>query len=301
MRKVIVVIVVAAVLILLVMGTTVEVTEAEFVIVEHFGDPTRVLDSAGLHVTWPPPVDTIVRIDRRMQVLDPDPAEYLTSDKKNVLVACLMLWSVEDPVRFRVSVTDKRGAEARLTDIMLSEVGTVLGLHPLSSLVSVTEGEWAMEEVTRRITENTARKAVESFGVRVETVRIRRLNFPRQNKQAVFERMEAERERIATQYRSEGVEAQQKIEAQARRDEADLLAEARRKAEEIRGEADAESTRIYAEAFGRDPDFYEFIRSLEVYRKIIGENTTLVVPSDSKLLEVMKNPEKPAKPEEDGR
>jgi membrane protease subunit HflC len=301
MRKLILAAVVAAVVALLVLGSTFEVSEAEYVIVEHLGDPRRVIDEAGLHFKWPPPIDTVVRVDRRLMVLDPDPAEYLTSDKKNVLVSCLMVWSVEDPVRFRVSVLDERGAEARLTDIMLSEVGTVIGLHPLSSLVSITEGEWEMEEVTAKITANAAKKAAESFGVRISSVRVRRLNFPRQNKQAVFERMEAERERIATQYRSEGVEAAQKIEAQARRDEATLLAEAKRKAEEIRGEADAEATRVYAEAFGKDAGFYEFLRSLEVYRKIIGENATVVVPSDSKLLEVMKDPEKFTDPQEDDR
>lgn len=300
MKKPVLIVVVLAALVLLTLGSTVEVSEAEYLIVEHFGDPSRLLDSAGLYLKWPPPIDTVVRIDRRIQVLDPRSAEYLTEDKKNVLVSYFMVWRVAEPVKFRVSVSDKGGAEARLTDIMLSEVGTVLGQHPLSDLVCHEGDDWAMDEVMKTVTENATRKAREDFGIDVLTVRIKRLNFPRQNKQAVFERMEAERDRIAKQYRSEGIEEAFKIQAQARRDEATLLAEAKRSAEEIRGEADAEATRIYAEAFGKDPDFYEFVRSLEAYRKIIGENATVVIPDDSKLLEVMKDPGRHIEPDADG-
>ena len=124
----------------------------------------------------------------------------------------------------------------------------------------------------------------------IAAVRIKRLNFPPQNKQAVFRRMEAERQRIARLYRSEGEEEAEKIRASADREEAVLLNEARRQAEEIRGEADAEATRIYAEAFGQDPEFFEFVRSLEAYQNIIGESSTIVVPSDSELLKVLQTP-----------
>jgi membrane protease subunit HflC len=208
-----------------------------------------------------------------------------------------------------VTVADQRGAEARLVDIVRSEVGSTLGLHPLSELVwtppqesygSVAEGTAApnseepavgMSEVMEQITRSVAERAREGLGVEVSAVRIKRLNFPRQNKQAVFQRMEAERERIAKLYRSEGAEAAEKVMARAKLEEMRLVSDARRRAEEIRGEADAEATRIYSEAYGADPDFYEFLRSLETYRSIIGENTTIVVPSDARLLEVLRDPE----------
>ena len=193
-----------------------------------------------------------MRIDRRTNVLDPEAGEYLTSDKKNILVSNFLVWSVADPLRYLVSLTDKTSAEARLTDIRRSEVGTALGAHPLSALVSTEAQEQTMADVMRDITGKTARRASDSFGVHVAAVRIKRLNFPPQNKQAVFRRMEAERQRIARLYRSEGEEEAEKIRAQADREEAVLLNEARRQAEEIRGEADAEATRIYAEAFGQD-------------------------------------------------
>lgn len=290
MRSVLIVIGVVIVLALVAMAGTFQVQETEYVIVARFGDPRRVIDEAGLHFKWPPPVETLLRIDRRTNVLDPEPGEYLTSDKKNILVSNFLVWSVADPLRYLVSLTDKTSAEARLTDIMRSEVGTTLGAYPLSALVSTEAQDQTMADVMRDITRKTAQRASDSFGVHIAAVRIKRLNFPPQNKQAVFRRMEAERQRIARLYRSEGEEEAEKIRAQADREEAVLLNEARRQAEEIRGEADAEATRIYAEAFGQDPEFFEFVRSLEAYENIISESSTIVVPSDAELLRVLQTP-----------
>ena len=290
MRSVVTVIAVVVVVALVAIAGTFQVQETEYAIVARFGDPRRVIDEAGLHFKWPPPIETLLRIDRRTNVLDPEPGEYLTSDKKNILVSNFLVWSVADPLRYLVSLTDKTSAEARLTDIMRSEVGTTLGAYPLSALVSTEAQDQTMADVMHAITRKTAQRASDSFGVHVAAVRIKRLNFPPQNKQAVFRRMEAERQRIARQYRSEGEEEAEKIRAQADREEAVLLNEARRQAEEIRGEADAEATRIYAEAFGQDPEFFEFVRSLEAYQNIIGESSTIVVPSDAELLKVLQTP-----------
>ena len=300
MRSVLIVIGVVVVIALAAFAGTFQVQETEFAIVARFGDPRRVIEQAGLHFKWPPPFDTLLRIDRRTNVLDPEPGEYLTSDKKNILVSNFLVWSVADPLRYLVSLTDKNSAEARLTDIMRSEVGTTLGAYPLSALVSTEEQDQTMADVMRDITRKTAQRASDSFGVHIAAVRIKRLNFPPQNKQAVFRRMEAERQRIARLYRSEGEEEAEKIRASADREEAVLLNEARRQAEEIRGEADAEATRIYAEAFGQDPEFFEFVRSLEAYQNIISESSTIVVPSDAELLKVLQTPSGDAAPEQVG-
>ena len=300
MRSVLIVIGVVVVIALVAFAGTFQVQETEYAIVARFGDPRRMIDQAGLHFKWPPPIDTLLRIDRRTNVLDPEPGEYLTSDKKNILVSNFLVWSVADPLRYLVSLTDKNSAEARLTDIMRSEVGTTLGAYPLSALVSTEEQDQTMADVMRDITRKTAQRASANFGVHIAAVRIKRLNFPPQNKQAVFRRMEAERQRIARLYRSEGEEEAEKIRASADREEAVLLNEARRQAEEIRGEADAEATRIYAEAFGQDPEFFEFVRSLEAYQNIISESSTIVVPSDAELLKVLQTPNGDAAPEQVG-
>jgi len=136
--------------------------------------------------------------------------------------------------------------------------------------------------------------------IRVTAVRLKRINFPNENKRAVVRRMEAERKRIAKGYRSEGEEEADKIRARADREKASLIAEADRQAQVKRGEADAEAARIYAEAFQKDPQFYEFIRSLRAYREIIGEGTTIVIPDDSPLLRVLSDPERYLKDDDEG-
>ncbi|MEN8149872.1 MAG: protease modulator HflC [Planctomycetota bacterium] len=293
MKKLMVSLVLVAVLVLLFFAFTVTVDETESVIVLRFGDPRRVIDEAGLHFRWPPPIDTVRRIDRRIHVLDPDPDEILTSDKKNILVNSFLVWAVEDPKKFLVSVGDLAGAEARLTAVLRSEVGTTLGSYPLSSLITEEEGEGTeMASVMDRIAAAAAGKARNSFGIRVTAIRIKRINFPNENKRAVFQRMEAERKRIAKGFRSEGEEEADKIRARADREKAVLLAEAKRQAAVKRGQADAEAARIYAEAFEKDPEFFEFVRSLEAYGKIIDENSTVVIPDDSPLLRVLTDPER---------
>ena len=290
MRPLVVGVILVAVTILGMFTCLVQVNETEYVIVARFGDPRRVIKRAGLYLKWPPPMDTVIRIDRRIHILDPNAAEYLTLDKKNILVNGFVVWSVGDPIRYLVSATDQAGAEARLTDMMRSEFGTTLGAHALSVLVSTEPQERTLDDMMQEITQNLAHRARDTFGIDVAAVRIKRLNFPAQNKQSVFRRMEAERRRIARLYRSEGEEEAEKIRAQADREQAVLLNDAQRQAEILRGEADAEASRIYAEAYGQDPEFYEFLRSLQAYENIIQDTSTVVLPSDSELLNVLKYP-----------
>ncbi|MFH2001657.1 MAG: protease modulator HflC [Planctomycetota bacterium] len=293
-----------------------QVQETEYVIVKLFGDPWRVIKEPGFAWRWPWPVEELVRIDNRIkttEILDisqgegPRESEFLTRDKKNVLVNFYVVWRVFDPLKFLVSVNDEAGAESRLADVLRSELGAELGQYNLSDLVSTgkpgpgaeensdpdTEilppGETRIPEIMDNITQRADTAALRNFGIGVMGVRMKRLNFPRQNKQAVFQRMEAERERIAIQYRSEGKEQAEKLMAEADRHKEELINAANRKAEEIRGKADAEATRIYADAYGLDPVFYEFYQYLETYRQILNEDDLLIIPSDSKLLKLLND------------
>ena len=295
MRPLVVGLMVVAVLILGAFACLVQVGETEYAIVARFGDPRRVIKQAGLYIKWPPPMDTVIRIDRRIHVLDPSTAEYLTSDKKNILVNGFVVWSVHDPIRYLVSAANQAGAEARLTDMMRSELGATLGAYSLSVLISTEPQERTLDDMMQEITQNLARQARDNFGIEVAAVRIKRINFPAQNKAAVFRRMEAERRRIAQLYRAEGEEEAEKIRAQADREQAVLINDAQRQAEILRGEADAEASRIYAEAYGQDPEFYEFLRSLQAYQNIIQDTSTVILPSDSELLNVAQTPE-PSRP-----
>ena len=265
-----------------------QVNENEAVIVARFGDPSRVVEDAGLSFKYPPPIDTLIRVDRRTHILDPETVEYLTEDKKNVLVSCFVAWSVAEPIDFIRSARDLATAEARLADIALAELGSILGAHPLEALVSTAERETSMEDLDRELTDSIAERAQTDFGIKVHCARIKRLTYPRQNKEAVFNRMEAERKKIAQEIRAEGLESAERIRADAKKEAALLINEARRRAEELGGEGEAEATRIYGEAYGSDPEFYEFLRTLEVYERVFGEKTTIVIPASSELLEFLR-------------
>lgn len=287
-----------------------EVEETEYVVVTFFGDPWRIIKEPGIRLKWPWPVESVIRIDRRTHITSPEAAEFLTKDKKNVLVSFFVAWSVEDPLQFLKTVNDRLGAESRLQDRIRSEVGTQLSRYGLSELVTLAEieegadpavpgagepgplvqGESRITEMMERITAGTEEYLKKEFGIKLFAVRMKRLNFPSANKNAVFQRMKEERKRIATKYRSEGKEQAAKVRADADLQEALLLNVANRDAEKIRGEADAEATRVYAEAYAKDPEFYEFLRSLEAYEKMLDEKSTIVLPADSPLLDVL-NPD----------
>lgn len=266
---------------------TFTVEEGQLAVVTRFGDPRRIAEP-GLGLKWPAPIDQVVPIDMRMQVLDPDAAEYLTADKKNVMVDAFMAWSVAEPRKFLVSVRDQATAESRLAETLRSVVGDVLVTYPFAALVSHEPQERTLTDVARDLTTKAQDKAREAFGVDIHAVRLKRINFPVQNKESVFRRMEAERESIANGYRSEGAENYEKMKADADRQAAELAAEADRKVREIRGGAEAEAARIYAEAYGKDRSLYEFLRSLETVEKILGPTSTVVIPSDHEVLGVLQ-------------
>ncbi len=266
------------------------VGENQHAVVQRFGAPLRVASEAGLGLKLPAPIESVVHIDGRVNVLDPTPSEYLTRDKKNVIVDSFLAWSVDDPIRYMVSVANRAGAEARLTDVLRSVVGDVVSSHDFAALVSHQPQEIDLKDVVAKVTEVARAKAEESFGIEVRAVRIKRLNFPPQNKQAVFQRMEAERKSFAAAFRSEGLEKSQKIKADADLVEAKLLAESERKARELRGQADAEAARIYADAYGKDAELYRFLRSLEALDEVLGVKSTVILPADHELVKVLDGP-----------
>ncbi len=274
-----------------------QVEETEFAIVTFFGNPRDVYDDAGLGFKWPWPVEEVIRIDRRINITSPEENEYLTRDKKNVLVSFFVAWKVKDPEQFLVTVNDRPGAESRIQDIIRSEVGAKLGNHDLDRLLPLSEGsaennaadvDSIIPQIMNEITVSVAGMLETEFGIEVIAVRMKRLNFPRQNKQSVFDRMAAERARIAQGYRSEGEELAEKRKAEADRQQATMINEAQLTADEIRGKADADAARIYAEAYNQDPEFYEFLRKLEAYEVFLKQNATVVIPSDSPLLDVLR-------------
>jgi modulator of FtsH protease HflC len=274
-----------AALLLLIWLTFFAVRETEFVLVTQFGKPLYTVADAGLHMKWP--FQTATYFDRRLRIYNPRPSEFLTRDKKNVVIESYVAWRIQDPKRFVETVGDAVGAEMRLHDIVWSGLSAALGTHDLDTIVSTNLQIVKADEMLERLSSLTDRAALEQYGITVSDVRVKRLNLPEQNKQSVYARMRAERERIARQYRAEGEEQALSIRADADRQKEEILSAAYKEAEKVKGEGDADATRIYGQAYSRNPAFYKLLRTLESYKKIFDDKTTAILSSDSELLKVM--------------
>jgi len=251
--------------------------------VVQFGNPKRIIQEPGLYFKLPI-AQNLVRFERRVLTTDARESEYITLDKKRVLVDHVSRWRIEDPLQFYRSVRDRIRAMARLDDIISARLRQEIATHNFLDLIREKR-----EDIMAIVTKDT-RETAKSFGIEVTDVRIKRLDLPEEVQASVFARMRAERERIAKRYRAEGEEQAQQLRAAADREREVILATAYETSESLKGEGDAEATSIYANAFGKDAEFYAFTRRLQTYEKILNTDTTLVLNPDSELLNYLQSP-----------
>ena len=266
------------VLVTLVFFTTVFIVdETEQVVVLAFGKPVKTITKPGLNFKLPAPLQVAVTFDKRLLEYDVPPEEVLSMDKKTLIMDNYVRWRIIDPLLFLQTVQAIPTAKTRLDDIVYSELRQELGIHDMVEIITETR-DLIMDKVTAASNEES-----EKYGIEVVDVRIRRVDLPSENEASIYARMEAERNRKANMFRSEGEEEAQKIRAKTERDKTVILADAYKISQEIRGEGEARALDIYASSFSKDPKFYESVRTLETYEKVIDKKTTLVLPGDSKL------------------
>ena len=270
---------IALLLILLLFGmsTIIIVDETEQIVILQFGKPVRTLKDPGLNWKLPAPLQTSNSFEKRLLEYDVPPEEVLSRDKKSLIIDNYVRWRITDPLLFLQTVAAIPTAKTRLDDIVYSELRQELGTHDMVEIITENR-ELIMEKVTKASNEETSK-----YGIEVIDVRIRRVDLPKENEASIYARMEAERKRQANKFRSEGEEEAQKIRAATDRDKTVILADAYKSAQQIRGEGEAKALDVYASSFSKDPKFYEFIRTLETFEKVIDDKTTLVLPGDSKL------------------
>ena len=268
-------------IILFVLSTIIVVDETEQIVILQFGKPVQTITDPGLNFKFPAPIQVSNSFDKRLLEYDVPPEEILSRDKKSLIIDNYVRWRIVDPLLFLQTVRAIPTAKTRLDDIVYSELRQELGNHDMAEIITETR-ELIMENVTIASNEETSK-----YGIEVIDVRIRRVDLPRENEASIYARMEAERKRQANKFRSEGEEEAQKIRAATDRDKTVILAEAYKTAQKIRGEGEAEALDIYAKSFSKDPDFYEFLRTLETYEKVIDKKTTLVLPGESKLFKAL--------------
>ncbi|MBI3249356.1 MAG: protease modulator HflC [Deltaproteobacteria bacterium] len=256
--------------------------EQEQGIIVQLGDPKRIVQEPGLYLKLPF-IQNLVRLEKRILTTDARTAEYLTLDKKRVMVDQVSRWRIAQPLDFFRSVRDFERAQARVDDNISARLRQEIAAHNFLDLVRQKR-----EEIMATVTKDV-RETVKPFGIELIDVRVKQVDLPQEVQASVFARMRAERERIAKRYRAEGEEHAREIRAGADREREILLATAYETSQKLSGEGDAQASSIYASAFGQDPEFYAFTRRLQAYEKMLGSGTTLVLPSDSELLRYLQS------------
>ena len=257
------------------------VDETQQVVLLQLGKPVRTITEPGFNAKLPFPFQEKIVFDDRLLEYDSPPEAILSKDKKSLIVDNYVRWKIVDPLQFLKTVQAIPTAKSRMDDIVYSELRRELGTHDMVEIITENREE-IMDVVTKASNEATL-----SYGISVIDVRIRRVDLPSENEESIYARMEAERKRQANKFRSEGSEEAQKIRAATDRDKTIILADAYKEAEKIRGEGDAKAVQVYAKSYSADPKFYEFVRTLDAYKKVVDDKTTLVLPSDSKLFKLL--------------
>jgi membrane protease subunit HflC len=286
---ILVAVVIGAVIVLTSALFTVDQTERALVI--RFGSPQMPPREAGLHFKMPF-VDNVVYVDKRILDLDLPAQEVIASDQKRIVVDAFARYQIKEPLTFYQTVGSVEGANNRLATFLNSSLRRVLGENTFQNVVRDMR-----PQLMGRIRDQVNAEA-EKLGLTVSDVKIRRADLPEQNSQAIYQRMQTERQREAAEIRAQGGEAAQRIRSRADRDVSVIVAEAQRDAEQVRGDGDAQRNAIYAEAYGRDAEFFAFYRSMQAYEQgLKGDNTRLVLSPDTSFFRFFNGPDGAAAPQ----
>jgi len=259
------------------------VKEINQAIVLQFGDPKKVIATPGLQVKIPF-IQNVVFIDRRILSLDPAPEEVIASDQKRLIVDAYARFKIVDPLKFYISVGDERVARSRLATIINSRLRSVLGRQSLATLLSEDRSK------QMAIIQEGVNAEAEKFGITIIDVRIKRADLPQANSEAIYKRMQTEREREAKEFRAKGAEMAVTITSTADKEVTVLIANARKTSEIMKGEGDGKRNKIFAQAFGKDPEFFAFYRAMQAYEKaLIGGDTSLILSPDSDFFKFFGN------------
>jgi modulator of FtsH protease HflC len=303
-----IIIVIAFILILVFSGAIYKIDETQQVVITQFGRPIGdPITSPGLNIKIPF-IQDVNFFEKRLLEWDGNPSEILAKDKKFILVDTYARWKIVNPLKFFTSVVNEMGAQTRLDNVIEASTRDLITSKVLMEVVRNSNRKMEVDEIESGVGEDAivdsievgrvklaqgilsaSRDKVNEYGIELVDVRIKRINYIREVREKVFERMIAERLRIAEKYRSEGMGKKAEIEGEMEKDLQQITSEAYRTAQEIKGKADAGAIKIYAQAFERDPDFYSFTKSLESYRQTLDDKTWLILSTDSDYLKYLKD------------
>ena len=259
------------------------VKEVNQAIVLQFGDPKRIIMNPGINFKIPF-IQNVVFLDKRILNLDTPPEEVIASDQKRLIVDAFARFQIVDPLKFYISVGNERVARSRLSTIINSRIRSVLGTQRLQTLLSADRTN------QMSLIQDGVNNEAENFGIKIVDVRIKRADLPQANSDAIYKRMQTEREREAKEFRAKGAEMAAEITANADKEVTVILANAEKSSQILKGEGDGKRNKIFAEAFGRDPEFFAFYRAMQAYEKaLIGGETSLILSPDSEFFKFFGN------------
>ena len=259
------------------------VKEINQAIVLQFGDPKRIISTPGINFKIPF-IQNVVFLDKRILNLDAPPEEVIASDQKRLIVDAFARFQIIDPLKFYISVGNERVARSRLSTIINSRIRSVLGTQRLQTLLSADRTN------QMALIQDGVNTEAEKFGIKIVDVRIKRADLPPANSEAIYRRMQTERNREAKEFRAKGAEMAITITSTADKEVTVILAEAEKQSEIMKGEGDGQRNKIFAEAFGKDPDFFAFYRAMQAYEKaLIGGETSLILSPDSEFFKFFGN------------
>ena len=287
MSRLVTIFVAGFIALMLLSSTVFVVDQRRFAIVFALGEVREVIAEPGLHFKLPPPFQNVIYLDKRILTLDtPDADRFITSEKKNILVDAFVKWRIVEPRLYYVSFNgDERAATNRMSQIIKAALNDEITKRTVRQVISGERGA-VMQAVQNKVVAEA-----KQIGIGIVDVRLKRVDYIEQINNSVYDRMRAERVRVANELRSTGSAESEKIRADADRQRTVILAEAFREAEKVKGEGDAKASAIYAESFGKNPEFYKFYRSLEAYRASFkAHGDVMVIDSNSEFFKYFRSP-----------
>ncbi len=286
MKKLAIFILISLVLILVYL-TAFIVNETEYAIVTQFGKPINIIKEAGLYFKLPGFIQKINRLDKRTDILITQPLQLLLGDKNPIILTCYACWRIDNPLLFFQSIINKEVAQQKINDMINSHLGSTLCDYTIENIINTDPEQVKLQEIEDKIVTHSNEKTMKRYGIEIISVGIRGINYPSIVAQSVYDRMRAEREKEAKRHRAEGEEAAAKIRAETDKEVAQIQSEAYKQSEIIKGKGDKEAIKIYADAYGQDPEFFTFLKSHETLKEILQDKATVILSTDSELLKYL--------------
>ena len=287
MKKILVIVPVLIVFGIIMYTSLFTVKEGYSVIITQWGKTITTIDKAGLCTKWP--WQKVNTFDNKINCFEAQTLQLLLKDKNPIIVTCYVAWELDNSELFFQSLNNIDNAKLKLGDMINSQLAIILSDYEIDKIINTVPENVKLQEIYEKLTDEANSRARSKYGIKVIQVGLKTIVYPSVVSDAVYQRMRAERTKEAVKHTAEGEEEATKIRANTDREAKELLANAYKEAEEIKGEGDKEALKIYADAYSEDPEFFNFVKSLQVYSQIMDENTTLVLSTDSELFEYLNS------------